>query len=139
MLNYKEYVEKNIEKFILKTGVARNNTFNSEVLKENLEKEITPILERFEIKIQEISEEIIMPLEIILKINNIIVGQEINSKITPINFELLENDTLTFSKIEGIEKIEGLEWDVKNQKIIGKATCSGDFTLIAYGLFQSNK
>ncbi|HHB52539.1 MAG TPA: protein phosphatase 2C domain-containing protein, partial [Saprospiraceae bacterium] len=35
--------------------------------------------------------------------------------------------------------IDGLEWNVKNQKIIGKATTSGDFTLIAYGLFHSDK
>lgn len=139
MINYSEYTETHIAKFIIDTGIPRDNSFNSDELEKNLEKEVTVILEKFKREIKERSEEILMPLEITLKINNIIVGQEVNREINLIDFKLLEHDSVTFTQIDNIEKTNGLTWDEKNQKIIGEATESGDFFLIAHGILKSSK
>lgn len=139
MINYDQYIDTSIKEFVMKTGVQRNDTFSTEELKKLLKEDVESILGKFESKIKKISKEILMPLDVSLKVNNITVGQEISRNIIPVDFKLLENEYFNFRKIEGIEEIEGISWDSKEQMIKGKAIDSGDYVLIAHGVFKSSK
>jgi len=139
MINYKQYVENAIEVFSNEMGVQKDENFNAETLEKNLETEIHPIVEAFKFQLKEISQEIFPILNSTLKVPNRTVGQEIDTAITSIDFPLQKGDTFYFTQLEGIEKTEGLNWDKEKQKIVGKATKAGDFTLIADGVFHSSR
>ena len=137
MINYSEYVESSIEKFTEEIGVKKSKLFNSSSLKEELKEELTSIFKKFNTKLHDMSKEILQPIKVKVKINNLTVGQEVEHDIEVLDFKKEDDDSFYFEKIEGLEKINGLSWDSKQQKLVGKATTTGDFKLFASGTFNS--
>ncbi len=137
MIDYSEYIESSIEKFTEEIGVKKSTLFNSSSLKEELKEELTSIFKKFNTKLHDMSKEILQPIEVKVKINNLIVGQEVEHDIEVLDFKKEEEDSFYFEKIEGLEKIDGIRWDREEQKLVGKATTTGDFKLFASGTFNS--
>ena len=138
MIDYNEYVESAIKKFLDEIEVEKNSTFDSGNLKDELKEELEPIFKKIELKLQKMSKELLQPLEVKVKINNLIAGQEFEQDIMVLD-GTKEDGSFYFEKIEGLEKINGVSWDVEQQKLIGKTTDTGDFKLVAYGTFTSSK
>lgn len=137
MINYSDYIESSIKKFVDELGIEKSSTFDSSSLEEALKEEIEPILKKFKVKLRDMSREFIQPLEVKVKINNLVAGQEIEHDIMVLD-NTKEDGYFYFEKIEGLEKIEGINWDGEQQKLVGKATSTGDFKLVAYGIFKTS-
>ena len=137
MFDYNQYVENSIRKLLDKADVEINSNFDSSALKEELKEEIEPIFKKFKVKLQKMSKELLQPLDVKVKINNLITGQEVEHNIIILD-NIKKDGSFYFEKIEGLEKIDGVSWDVEQQKLVGKATSIGDFKLVAYGTFNTS-
>jgi serine/threonine protein phosphatase PrpC len=139
MIGHTKYINHLIKTYTDEIGIDRDEAFNIQILKDELEEDIKKFSNQIEKRIQKMSQEILSPLNIKFKIDNRRVNQKVDSSITPIDFELQKNDFFSFTELKGIEEIEGLQWDKKEQKIIGKANKEGDYLLTVFGFFSSSK
>jgi len=103
------------------------------------DEEILGAIKRIKMLIDNKSENFLPTVELDYKVPNISVGKNIDIKPQLVDVSILNNNQLTIDKIEGLENIGDIYWDVETQSIKGKAKNDGSFLLKIIGKLKNNK